>query len=63
MFAQLPRFCNSPRRKYGILKLVVLSIHRRRSRSFYSPWFGMDPDDNLNLLQPVNPFTGDGWQM
>jgi len=35
----------------------------RRSRSFYSPWFGMDPDDNLNLLQPVNPFTGDGWQM
>ena len=25
----------------------------RQSNSFYSPWFGMDPPDNLNLLQPV----------
>lgn len=34
-----------------------------RSSSFYSPWFGMDPADNLNLIQPVNPWMGDGWSM
>jgi hypothetical protein len=34
-----------------------------RSRAFYSPWFGMDPSDNLNLLQPVNPWLGDSWAM
>jgi len=34
-----------------------------RSNAFYSPWFGMDPADNLNLLQPVNPWTGSGWDM
>lgn len=26
--------------------------------TFYSPWFGMDPQDNLNLIQPVNPWSG-----
>jgi len=31
--------------------------------AFYSPWFGMDPADNLNLVQPVNPWGGDGWSM
>ena len=31
------------------------------SRAFFSPWFGMDPSDNLNLIQPVNPWLGDGW--
>merc|ERR1711907_799013 len=30
----------------------------RRSNAFFSPWFGMDPADNLNLIQPVNPWTG-----
>jgi len=34
-----------------------------RSNAFYSPWFGMDPGDNLNLVQPVNPWEGGGWQM
>ena len=33
------------------------------SFAFYSPWFGMDPDDNLNLVQPVNPWGGDSWSM
>lgn len=28
----------------------------RNSNSFYSPWFGQDTSDNLNLLQPVNPW-------
>jgi hypothetical protein len=28
------------------------------SGSFYSPWFGMDPADELNLIQPVNPWIG-----
>lgn len=30
----------------------------RSSQSFYSPWFGIDTTDNLNLLQPVNPWFG-----
>ena len=33
----------------------------RPSNSFYSPWFGIDTSDNLNLLQPVNPWLGDQW--
>jgi len=35
----------------------------RRSSAFYSPWFGMDPADNLNLIQPVNPWSGGAWSM
>ena len=31
------------------------------SQAFFSPWFGIDPADNLNLLQPVNPWLGDQW--
>jgi len=34
-----------------------------RSRAFFSPWFGMDPADNLNLVQPVNPWGGGSWSM
>ena len=33
----------------------------KRSQSFYSPWFGIDASDNLNLLQPVNPWLGNQW--
>jgi len=29
-----------------------------KSSAFFSPWFGLDPDDNLNLIQPVNPYSG-----
>ena len=38
-----------------------ISDDAAKSRAFYSPWFGMDPDDNLNLIQPVNPWTGSAW--
>jgi hypothetical protein len=31
--------------------------------AFFSPWFGMDPYDNLNLIQPVNPWSGGSWSM
>jgi hypothetical protein len=31
------------------------------SQAFYSPWFGSDTSDNLNLLQPVNPWFGSSW--
>ena len=31
------------------------------TRAFFSPWFGMDPADNLNLVQPVNPWMGESW--
>jgi len=38
-----------------------------RSSAFFSPWFGMDPADNLNLIQPVNPWSSgmfsSGWSM
>lgn len=33
------------------------------SMAFFSPWFGMDPSDNLNLVQPVNPWLGSDWAM
>ncbi len=26
--------------------------------AFYSPWLGVETSDNLNLIQPVNPFDG-----
>ena len=26
--------------------------------AFYSPWFGIESSDNLNLIQPVNPWSG-----
>eukprot|EP01098_Paradermamoeba_levis_P007902 TRINITY_DN3290_c0_g1_i2.p1 TRINITY_DN3290_c0_g1~~TRINITY_DN3290_c0_g1_i2.p1 ORF type:complete len:282 (+),score=91.93 TRINITY_DN3290_c0_g1_i2:37-846(+) len=35
----------------------------RQGSAFFSPWFGMDPTDNLNLIQPVNPWSGDSWGM
>jgi len=41
----------------------TVSADARPSRAFYSPWFGMDPADNLNLLQPVNPWGGQSWSM
>lgn len=35
----------------------------KASSSFYSPWFGMDSADNMNLIQPVNPWFYDAWYM
>lgn len=35
----------------------------RPSNSFFSPWFGIESSDNLNLIQPVNPWTGNQWLM
>ena len=29
----------------------------KTSSSFYSPWLGCDSTDNMNLLQPVNPWV------
>src|SRR4051812_8429112 len=26
--------------------------------AFFSPWFGIEASDNLNLIQPVNPWVG-----
>jgi hypothetical protein len=33
------------------------------SGAFFSPWFGIEASDNLNLIQPVNPWMGDSWAM
>lgn len=41
----------------------TVSENPSRSRAFFSPWFGMDPADNLNLIQPVNPWLGSNWAM
>jgi len=31
--------------------------------AFFSPWFGIEASDNLNLIQPVNPWSGNGWSI
>eukprot|EP01113_Clastostelium_recurvatum_P032685 TRINITY_DN422_c0_g1_i2.p1 TRINITY_DN422_c0_g1~~TRINITY_DN422_c0_g1_i2.p1 ORF type:complete len:240 (-),score=69.91 TRINITY_DN422_c0_g1_i2:127-813(-) len=31
--------------------------------AFFSPWFGIESSDNLNLIQPVNPWSGNGWSI
>ena len=31
--------------------------------AFYSPWFGIESSDNLNLIQPVNPWSSNVWQI
>jgi len=33
------------------------------SGAFFSPWFGIESADNLNLIQPVNPWTGSSWSI
>eukprot|EP00056_Hartaetosiga_gracilis_P020417 m.19289 g.19289 ORF g.19289 m.19289 type:complete len:235 (+) comp8435_c0_seq1:29-733(+) len=33
------------------------------SQAFFSPWFGIETTDNLNLIQPVNPWLGNEWQI
>jgi len=33
------------------------------SGAFYSPWFGIESADNLNLIQPVNPWDGSSWSI
>jgi hypothetical protein len=35
----------------------------KRSGAFFSPWFGIESSDNLNLIQPVNPWLGSSWQI
>jgi len=30
---------------------------------FFSPWFGIESSDNLNLIQPVNPWSSDHWEI
>eukprot|EP01111_Echinosteliopsis_oligospora_P013367 TRINITY_DN477_c0_g1_i1.p1 TRINITY_DN477_c0_g1~~TRINITY_DN477_c0_g1_i1.p1 ORF type:complete len:227 (-),score=52.05 TRINITY_DN477_c0_g1_i1:105-785(-) len=35
----------------------------KRKGAFFSPWFGIEASDNLNLIQPVNPWSGDEWQI
>ena len=32
------------------------------SQAFYSPWIGAGDPAHKLLIQPVNPWTGDGWQ-
>eukprot|EP01090_Pellita_catalonica_P010974 TRINITY_DN22437_c0_g1_i1.p1 TRINITY_DN22437_c0_g1~~TRINITY_DN22437_c0_g1_i1.p1 ORF type:complete len:235 (+),score=34.41 TRINITY_DN22437_c0_g1_i1:32-736(+) len=33
------------------------------SGAYYTPWFGIETSDNMNLLQPVNPYDFDGWTL
>jgi len=41
----------------------VVGANPRNSDAFYSPWFGIESSDNLNLIQPVNPWLGDSWSI
>lgn len=41
----------------------TVGANAKSGGAFYSPWFGMDPADNLNLIQPVNPWGGSSWSM
>lgn len=41
----------------------TVGVNPPNSFAFFSPWFGIDTSDNLNLLQPVNPWMGSGWSM
>jgi len=31
--------------------------------AFFSPWFGIETSDNMNLVQPVNPWVFDHWEI
>ena len=35
----------------------------KRGGAFFSPWFGIESEDNLNLIQPVNPWVSNRWQI
>eukprot|EP01012_Entosiphon_sulcatum_P052037 TRINITY_DN71494_c0_g1_i1.p1 TRINITY_DN71494_c0_g1~~TRINITY_DN71494_c0_g1_i1.p1 ORF type:complete len:239 (+),score=37.97 TRINITY_DN71494_c0_g1_i1:23-718(+) len=35
----------------------------RRTGAFFSPWFGIETSDNLNLIQPVNPWVENHWEI
>lgn len=31
--------------------------------AFFSPWFGIESSDNKNLIQPVNPWASNHWEI
>jgi len=35
----------------------------KRDGAFFSPWFGIETSDNLNLIQPVNPWSSNHWEI
>jgi hypothetical protein len=41
----------------------VVPDNPKRGGAFFSPWFGIESSDNLNLIQPVNPWSGDSWSI
>jgi len=51
---------NGGRITHAEAKWVVLD-NPTEGGCFYSPWFGVETSDNLNLFQPVNPWLGDSW--
>ena len=42
---------------------ITWTVGQALSWAFFSRWFGMDPADNLDLIQPVNPWSGSAWSM
>lgn len=42
-------------------KWVVGGTPTNGGSAFYSPWIGIEASDNLNLIQTVNPWVGNGW--
>lgn len=40
------------------MKWNVNNYPTKKSSAYYSPWFGMDTSDNMDLIQPVSPYFG-----
>ena len=51
---------NAGRLTYAEATWVNLGVPKQGG-AFYSPWFGIETSDNLNLFQPVNPWLGSSW--
>jgi hypothetical protein len=65
MFTPHEIFAFLPRPHYaidllGLCRWTVGGIPAQGG-AFYSPWLGIEASDNLNLIQPVNPWVGNGW--
>jgi len=58
--------CVAPSGYHNITRIEATwkNLHNpSKGGCFQSPWFGIETSDNLNLVQPVNPWTGNDWEI
>jgi len=59
--------CTAPTGTKGVITKVTARWNNLNNPKvggcFFSPWFGIESSDNLNLIQPVNPWTGNAWEI